>query len=99
MTTFEFTKDLAAHIVYAEARHFTAGENRHGRSEDEVRTLTRRLSWLTDRDLHWCDVDELIDQLRHLSGLRAGQESYLGYIRFNIDTMLGTIRPRFEVAA
>lgn len=62
-----FNKDLAANIVYAEVRHFAAEANQHGPSEAELQTLTRRLSWLVDRDLRWTDVDELVsraDELR-----------------------------------
>lgn len=62
-----FNKDLAANIVYAEVRHFAAEASIHGPSEEELQTLTRRLSWLVDRDLKWTDVDELVsraDELR-----------------------------------
>lgn len=67
-----FTKDLAAHIVYAEAKHFDTECSIHGPSEEEVRTLTRRLSYLLDRDLHWADLDEILDQVREIRHIGAG---------------------------
>jgi hypothetical protein len=99
MTSYDFTKDLAANIVYAEVKHFAATENANVRTEDEIQTLTRRLSYLVDRDLHWCDVDELVDQVNHYRELRAGHESFLSYLRFNIESMLGSLKVRLEVAA
>ena len=80
MTTFHskpeyvFTKDTAAHIIYAEVRHFTAEESIHGRTEEEVRTLTRAIAYKIDQDLHWTDVDELIDQIKHLQAIAAGTD-------------------------
>lgn len=62
-----FNKDLAANIVFAEVQYFAAEANTNGPTEDEIQTLTRRLSWLVDRDLKWTDIDELVsraDELR-----------------------------------
>lgn len=69
-----FTPDLAAHIVYAEVKHFVTEMSLHGPSEDEVRTLTRTLAYKIDKDLHWTDVDELIDQVQHLNRVAAGTD-------------------------
>jgi len=55
-----FNKDLAAQVIHAEVQHFAAGANPNGVSEDELQTLTRRISWLVDRDLKWTDVDTLV---------------------------------------
>lgn len=67
-----FNKDTAAHIIYAEVRHFVAEEPLHGRTEEEVRTLTRAIAYRIDQDLHWVDIDELIDQIKHLQAIAAG---------------------------
>jgi hypothetical protein len=69
-----FTAELAANIIYAEVQHFTQEMSIHGPSEDEVQTLTRRLSYLVDKDLRWADVDELIDQVVHLNKIAAGAD-------------------------
>lgn len=69
-----FTADIASHIIYAEVRHFVNEESLHGRTEDEVRTLTRAIAYRIDRDLHWTDVDELIDQVKHLTQIAAGTD-------------------------
>jgi len=69
-----FTADTAAHIIYAEVRHFVTEEPLHGRTEDEVRTLTRAISYRIDQDLHWADIDELIDQVKHLRSIAAGTD-------------------------
>lgn len=69
-----FNKDTAAHIVYAEVRHFVAEEPRFGRTEEEVRTLTRAVAYRIDQDLHWSDIDELIDQVKHLQAIAAGTD-------------------------
>jgi hypothetical protein len=71
---YVFTKDLAAHVIYAEVRHFVTEEALHGRTEDEVRTLTRAISYRIDQDLHWTDVDEIIDQVKHLQQIAAGTD-------------------------
>jgi len=69
-----FTQDTAAHIIYAEVRHFAAEESLHGRTEEEVRTLTRTIAYKIDQDLHWADIDELIDQIKHLQAIAAGTD-------------------------
>lgn len=55
-----FDKDLAAHIIYAEARRFAAETPATGYTEAEVQTLERKLSWLIDKDLHWADLEPII---------------------------------------
>lgn len=72
-----FTKDLAAHLVYAEARHFTGTMSIHGPSEAELQTLTRKLSWLIDRDLNWCEVDTIVSYARELRAVAAGTHELL----------------------
>lgn len=67
-----FTKDLASLIVFAELQQFAAECNIHGPSEDEIHTLTRRLSWLVDRDLKWTDTDLLVSYARELRTITAG---------------------------
>lgn len=69
-----FTKDLAAHIVYAEVQHFTTEMSLHGPSEDEIQTLTRTIAYKIDRDLHWVDVDELVGQVVRLNRIAAGTD-------------------------
>lgn len=69
-----FNKDTAAHIIYAEVRHFVAEEPRFGRTEEEVRSLTRTIAYRIDQDLHWVDIDELIDQVKHLQAIAAGTD-------------------------
>lgn len=71
---YVFTKDIAAHIIYAEVRHFTDEEPLGGSTEEEVRTLTRTLQYKIDQDLHWADIDELIDQVKHLRAIAAGTD-------------------------
>lgn len=95
-TEYRFDKNLAAHIVYAEVKHSAHTEPPTGRSVEEVQTLTRRISWLVDKDLLWTDIDDLISMVHHHP---AGLESFLDYLRFNIDMALGTIAPRLELAA
>lgn len=58
--SYLFDKDLAANIVYAETRHFAAECSMHGPSEAELQTLTRKLSWLIDKDLNWTEVDTIV---------------------------------------
>ncbi|MDP9184155.1 MAG: hypothetical protein M3O29_00620 [Actinomycetota bacterium] len=70
---YQFNKDLAAHIVYAEVRHFV-DEEPQNRTEEEVQTLTRTIQYKIDQDLHWVDVDELIDQIKHLRSIAAGTD-------------------------
>jgi len=69
-----FDKATAAHIIYAEVRHFVAEEPLHGRTEEEVRTLTRAIAYRIDQDLHWADIDEVIDQIKHLQAIAAGTD-------------------------
>jgi len=69
-----FNKDTAAHIIYAEVRHFVAEEPCGGRTEEEVRTLTRAIAYRIDQDLHWVDIDEVIDQIKHLQQIAAGTD-------------------------
>lgn len=97
MIEYQFTKDLAANIVFAEVKKFVAEEHANGRTEDEVRTLTRRISWLTDRDIHWAYVDGLIDMVRSYDA--GSTENFLTYIGFSIGLLLGTVKARLEVAA
>jgi hypothetical protein len=65
-TPYLFDKDLAARITFAEIRHFAAECSIHGPSEAELQTLTRRLAWITDKDLRWTDVDLLVSYAREL---------------------------------
>ena len=67
-----FNKDLAANIIHAEVKHFAAGANPNGVTEDELQTLTRRLSWLVDRDLKWTDVDTLVAYANELRTIENG---------------------------
>lgn len=113
-----FNKDLAALIIYAEVRHFAAEANAHGPSEDELQTLTRRLSWLVDRDLRWTDVDMLVSYAREHRTIENGThpnllvndagtidntahltDSLLLSMHWEINQVLGNLRPRWEVAA
>lgn len=71
-TEYLFDKDLAAHIIHAEIKHFAAEMSIHGPSEDELQTLTRRLSWLVDRDLRWTDIDALVAYAAELRTIEAG---------------------------
>lgn len=71
-TQYLFTKDTAALIIAAEVNHFAAGANPNGVSEDELQTLTRRLSWLVDRDLKWTDVDTLVAYANELRTIDNG---------------------------
>jgi hypothetical protein len=76
-----FDKDLAVHIVFAEVKHFAGEMSIHGPSEHELRTLTRRLAWLTDTDLNWCDVDGLVTYARELRTIHAGTHPLLNVSR------------------
>jgi hypothetical protein len=67
-----FNKDTAAHIIYAEAKHFAAECSIHGYSEAELQTLERKLSWLIDKDLHWADLDPIVGYAFELRQLAAG---------------------------
>jgi hypothetical protein len=71
-TPYLFDKDLAANIVHAEVKHFAAESSIHGPSEAELQTLTRRLSYLVDKDLKWCDVDQLVSYARELRTIENG---------------------------
>jgi hypothetical protein len=72
-----FDKDLAVHIVFAEINHFAAEMSINGPSEDELQTLTRRLSWLVDRDLRWTDVDTLVAYAKELRQVEDGTHENL----------------------
>lgn len=80
-TEYWFTKDLAANIVYAEVRNFVGEMSAHGPSEAELQTLTRRLSYLIDRDLHWCDIDTLVSYARELRTVENGTHDELDISR------------------
>ncbi len=67
-----FDKDLAVHIVFAETKTFAADMSIHGPSEMELETLTRRLSYLVDKDLRWTDTDVLISYAKELRTVDAG---------------------------
>jgi hypothetical protein len=69
---YEFTKDTASKLIFAEVKHFTEECSIHGPSEDELQTLTRRLSWLVDRDIRWTDVDLLVSYAKELRTIDAG---------------------------
>jgi hypothetical protein len=72
-TPYLFDKNLANHIVFAEIKHFAADIACFtGPSETELQTLTRRLAWLTDRDLNWCDIDQLVTYARELGTIENG---------------------------
>ena len=93
-----FDRDLAAHITFAEIRHYARAMNPAGRTEDEVQTFTRRLAWLTDRDLNWCDVDNLISRAAEYADATDAHSrwSLLLELFWEITTTLGTIRTRWE---
>jgi hypothetical protein len=76
-TPYLFDKDLAARIIFAEIKHFAGEMSIHGPSEEELQTLTRRLSWLTDTDLKWCDVDGLVSYARELRTIENGTHPLL----------------------
>ena len=67
-----FDKDLAVHIVYAEINTFAQDMSIHGPSEAELETLTRRLSYLVDKDLRWSDTDVLVSYAKELRTIEAG---------------------------
>ena len=67
-----FDKDLAVHIVFAEVKTFAADMSIHGPSEQELETLTRRLSYLVDKDLRWTDTDVLVSYAKELRQIDAG---------------------------
>jgi len=76
-TPYLFDKDLAVHIVFAEVKHFAAEASIHGPSEDELQTLTRRLAFLIDTDLNWCDVDGLVSYAKELRQVENGTHDAL----------------------
>jgi hypothetical protein len=113
-----FTADTAAHIIYAEIRHYLTEEPIGGPSEAELQTLTRRLSWLVDKDLNWTDIDELVYQIRQITQVQNGTSHMVvmnesrtvdnrdhllsglfPYTKYNLDQIVGSIRPRYEAAA
>ena len=71
-TPYLFDKDLAVHVVFAEVKHFAAEMSIHGPSEMELETLTRRLSYLVDKDLRWTDTDVLVSYAKELRTVEAG---------------------------
>jgi hypothetical protein len=100
-TPYLFDKDLAVHIVFAEVRHFAAGMNPNGRTEEEVQTLTRRLSWLTDRDLRWTEVDQMISHAHSMAAAETDHARGALFIElfWDISTNLGSVPTRWENAA
>lgn len=79
--SYLFDKDLAAHIIYAEAKHFAAECSLHGPSEAELQSLARKLSWLVDKDLNWTDVDLIVGYCLELRQISAGTHPLLGISR------------------
>ena len=71
-TPYLFDKDLAVRIVFAEINAFAADMSIHGPSEMELETLTRRLSYLVDKDLRWTDTDVLVSYAKELRTINAG---------------------------
>jgi len=100
-TPYLFDKDLAVHIVFAEVKHFAAGINPNGRTDEEVQTLTRRISWLTDRDFHWRDVDQMISYAAELATAETGHAKGVLLIElfWDISTRLGSVPTRWEDVA
>lgn len=72
-----FDKDTAANIIYAEAVRFAGECSIHGHSEAELQSLTRKLSWLIDKDLNWADLDTIVMYAVELRRLAAGTHEYL----------------------
>lgn len=95
-TEYEFTKDLAAHIVFAEVKHFAREMNTNGPSEDEIQSLTRRLAYLVDRDLNWCEIDQLVTWAKELDTANNG--ALLAEMFWEINSVLGACRIRYEKA-
>jgi hypothetical protein len=112
-----FTADTAAHIVYAEIRHYLTEEPIGGASETDLQTLTRKLSWLVDKDLNWTDIDELVAQIRQIAQVMNGTDhmvvmnesrtvdnrdyllsGLIPYVKYNLNSLVGSIRPRYEAA-
>ena len=71
-TAYLFDKDLAVRIVYAELNTFARDMSLHGPSEAELETLTRRLSYLVDKDLRWTDTDVLVSYAKELRTVNNG---------------------------
>lgn len=88
-----FDKDTAANIIYAEVQRFAAESSPHGHSEAELQSLTRKLSWLIDKDLNWCDVDTIVTYAHELRALANGTHELL-----DLNTA-GTIDNREQVHA
>lgn len=72
-----FDKATAANIIYAEATRFAAECTGHGYSEAELQSLTRKLSWLIDKDLHWADLDTIVGYAFELRQIAAGTHELL----------------------
>lgn len=72
-----FNKDTAANIIYAEATRFAAECPGHGYTEAELQSLTRKLSWLIDKDLNWADLDTIVAYAFELRRIAAGTHEYL----------------------
>ncbi len=80
MTDFHgylFDKDTAANIIYSEVTRFAGGCSIHGHSEAELQSLTRKLSWLIDKDLNWADLDIIAMYAVELRQLAAGTHELL----------------------
>jgi hypothetical protein len=103
--TYQFNKAVAEHVVWAEARHFAANVGLHGYSEDEIQSLTRAIGFRVDKDLHWVNVDDVIQarlRLDHLKANSAGGalvERFRDELLDTISATLGTVHTRWEVAA
>lgn len=67
-----FTPDLAANIIHAEARKFTAEAPIHGWTETELTSLARKLSWILAKDINPADLDTIIMYTAELSAIDAG---------------------------
>jgi len=76
-TPYLFDKDLAARLVFAEVKHFAAEMSANGPSEMELETLTRRLSYLVDKDLRWTDTDVLVSYAKELRTVDNGTHDEL----------------------
>ena len=72
MSTYHFTRKLAADIVFAEVRHFVEHIGLHGYTEEDVQSLTRAIGYRIDADVKWTDVDELIQKRLELLSVQDG---------------------------
>lgn len=94
-TPYLFDKDLAAHVLFAEVKHFAAECSIHGPSDTELQTLTRRLSYIVDKDLNWTDVENLASYAQELRTIAAGTHPLLNVNRAgtvdDTDHVLGSL--------